>query len=110
MTIASRANMGAEIEVHNVITLGGRGAVLIGFVRAGTARVGQVTRPLALGDAAERRLEVIAVERLSSMEAGGPPVGLVFRDPPHRDDLRRRLPVGSILVLEEPGAPGARPT
>jgi hypothetical protein len=32
--------MGAEIEVHNVITLAGRGAVLIGFVRAGTARIG----------------------------------------------------------------------
>lgn len=99
--------MGARIEVHNVITLGGRGAVLIGFVRAGTARVGQVTVALALGDAAERRLEVIAVERLSSMEPGGPPVGLVFRDPPPRDDLRRSLPAGSILVLEEPGAPGA---
>lgn len=100
--------MGAEIEVHNVITLAGRGAVLIGYVRAGTARIGQVTVPLVLGDAAERRLEVMAVERLSSMEPGGPPVGLVFRDPPHRDDLRRRFPAGSMLVLEEPGEPAAR--
>ena len=104
MTRGSGAAMGAEIEVHNVITLGGRGAVLIGFVRAGAARAGQVTVPIALGDAAERRLEVSAVERLSSMEAGGPPVGLVFRNPPHRDELRRRFPEGSILVLEEPGA------
>ena len=94
--------MGAEIEVHNVIVLGDRGAVIIGFVRAGTACVGQVTAPLMLDDAVERRLEVIAVDRLSSMEAGGAPVGLAFRNPPHRDDLRRRLPAGSILVLEEP--------
>ena len=103
----SGAGMGAEIEVHNVIALAGRGAVLIGFVRAGAARIGQVTVPLVLGDAAERRLEVIAVDHLSSMEPGGPPVGLAFRNPPHRDDLRRRLPAGSILVLEEPGGPGA---
>lgn len=95
--------MGAEIEVRNVITLGGHGAVLIGFVRAGAARIGQVTVPLVLCGASQRRLEVISVERLSSMEAGGPPVGLMFRDPPHRDDLRRSLPPGSILVLEEQG-------
>jgi hypothetical protein len=100
--------MGAEIEVHNVITLGGRGAVLIGFVRAGTARIGQVTVPLVLGDAGGRRLEVIGVERLSSMEASDPPVGLAFRNPPHRDDLRRSFPAGSILVLEEPGGPETR--
>lgn len=107
MTIASAASTGAEIVVHNVITLGDRGAMVIGFVRAGTARIGQVTMPLVLGDAAERRLEVIAVERLSSMEAGGPPVGLAFRNPPHRDVLRRRFPAGSILVLEQPFGVGA---
>jgi len=99
--------MGAEIEVHNVITLGDRGAVLIGFIRSGTVRIGLVTVPLALGDASRRRLEVIAVERLSSMEPGGPPVGLVFRNPPQRDELRRRLPAGSVLLLEEPTAPAA---
>lgn len=100
--------MGTEIVVHNVITIAGRGAVLIGFVRTGMARIGQVSTPLVLGEGAERRLEVIAVERLSSMEAGGPPVGLVFRDPPHRDELRRRLPVGSILMLEDPTDPASR--
>lgn len=108
MTVAPGTRMGAEIEVHNVITLGGRGAVLIGFVRAGAARIGQVTAPLVLGEAAERRLEVIGVERLSTMDAGSPPVGLVFRDPPYGGDLRRRFPAGSILVLEEPGGPEAR--
>jgi len=94
---------GACIEVHNAITIAGRGAVLIGHVRTGTARVGQVTAPLVLGHAAARRLEVSAVERLSSMQAGGPAVGLVFRNPPPLGDLRHALPVGSILVLEEPG-------
>jgi translation elongation factor EF-Tu-like GTPase len=95
--------MGAEIEVHNVISIAGRGAVLIGHLRAGTARVGQVSAPLDLGAAAARRLEVSAVERLSSMQAGGPAVGLVFRDPPQLGDLRRAFPAGSTLVLEEPG-------
>lgn len=96
--------MGAEIEVHNAITIAGRGAVLIGYVRTGTARIGQLTVPLVLGPAAQRRLEVSAVERLSSMQAGGgPAVGLVFLNPPPLGDLQRVLPAGSILVLEEPG-------
>jgi hypothetical protein len=100
--------MGAEIEVRNAINIVGHGTVLIGFVRAGTARIGQVTLPLVLGDAAERRLEVSAVERLSSMQAGGPAVGLVFRHPPQLRDLQRALPAGSVLVLEDPGEPRAR--
>lgn len=95
--------LGAEIEVHNAISIAGRGAVLIGHVRSGSARVGQLTAALALGDAAGRRLEVSAVERLSSMQAGGPAVGLVFSNPPHVDDMRRALPSGSILVLVDPG-------
>ena len=100
--------MGTEIEVHNAINIVGHGTVLIGFVRAGTARIGQVTTPLVLGAAAERRLEVSAVERLSSVQAGGPAVGLVFRDPPPLRDLQRALPAGSILLLEDPGEPAAR--
>ncbi len=100
--------MGAEIEVHNAINIVGHGTVLIGFVRSGTARIGQVTMPLVLGHAAERRLKVSAVERLSSVPAGGPAVGLVFRDPPHLRDLQRALPAGSILLLEDPGEPAAR--
>jgi len=102
--------MGAEIEVRNAISIVGHGTVLIGFVRAGTARIGQVTMPLVLGHAAERRLQVSAVERLSSVQAGGPAVGLVFRDPPHLRDLQRALPAGSLLVLEDPGEPAARTT
>ena len=98
--------MSAEIEVQNVMSLVGRGAVLIGHVHAGAARVGQVTAPLVLGHGAPRRLEVSAVERLSSMHASGAAVGLVFRDPPQPGDLRRALPAGSILALEEPGEHG----
>ncbi|MGC2519319.1 MAG: hypothetical protein WA373_09485 [Burkholderiales bacterium] len=100
--------MGAKIEIRNAINIVGHGTVLIGLVRAGTARIGQVTIPLVLGHAAERRLEVSAVERLSSVQAGGPAVGLVFRDSPHLRDLQRALPAGSILVLEDPGEPPAR--
>ena len=101
--------MGAEIEVRNVIFLAGRGTVVVGHIRTGAAHAGQLTAPLWLGDAAERRLEVSAVERLSSMEARGQGVGIVFRNPPHLNDLKRALPPGSILVLEEPGGSGARP-
>jgi translation elongation factor EF-Tu-like GTPase len=95
--------MAAEIEVRNAINIAGRGIVLVGHVRTGTVRVGQVTLPLVLGQAVARRLEVSTVERLSSMEARGLAVGIAFRNPPHLDDLKRTLPAGSILVLEEPG-------
>ena len=95
--------MGAEVEVRNAINIAGRGTVLIGFVRSGAVRVGQVTAALVLGHAVARRLEVSTVERLSSMEKRGLAVGIAFRNPPHLDDLKRTLPAGSILVLEEPG-------
>ncbi|MEP7344353.1 MAG: hypothetical protein ABI877_03760 [Gemmatimonadaceae bacterium] len=105
--------MGAEIEVRNAIAVAAAGAVLIGYVRAGAAHVGQLTAPLTIGGAAPRRLEVKAVERLTSMEAGGAAVGLVFRNPPPLNDLRRALPPGTLLVLEDPAQnaavePGAR--
>ena len=100
--------MGTEIEVHNSINIVGRGIVLMGHVRTGTVRIGQVTVPLVLGHAAARRLEVSAVERLSSMEGRGLAVGIAFRNSPHLDDLKRALPAGSILVLEEPGELKAR--
>ena len=100
--------MATEIEVHNSINIVGRGVVLMGHVRTGTVRIGQVTVPLVLGHAAARRLEVSAVERLSSMEGRGLAVGIAFRNPPHLDDLKRALPAGSILVLEETGELKAR--
>ena len=100
--IVAAAELGAEIEVHNVIALSGHGVVLIGYVRAGAARVGQVTRPLVLGHAAAQRLEVSSVERLSSLETSDAAVGLVFRHPPRLEELRRALPQGSFLLLEQP--------
>jgi translation elongation factor EF-Tu-like GTPase len=99
---------GAQVEVSNAIYLAGRGVVIVGHVRAGTVRVGQLTAPLVLGAAAAQRLEVSVVERLSSMDALGQAVGIAFRKSPDLNDLKHSLPPGSILLLEEPGEPGAR--
>lgn len=101
--------MGAEIEVHNSINIAGCGIVLMGYVRIGTVRIGQVTVPLVLGQAMAQRLEVSAVDRLSSTDIRGLAIGIAFRNPPHLDDLKRALPAGSILVLEEPGAESKGP-
>jgi translation elongation factor EF-Tu-like GTPase len=100
--------MSAQVEVRNSINIPGRGIVLVGHVRTGTVRVGQTTAPLVFGGAAARRLEVTAVDRLSSLEGSGTAVGIAFRNPPPLDDLRRTLPAGSLLTLEEPGEPAAR--
>jgi len=101
-------NSGAQIEVSNTLFLAGRGVVIVGHVRAGAARVGQVTAPLALGAGAAQRLEVSVVERLSSTDGLGQAVGIAFRKSPELNDLKRCLPAGSMLLLEEPGEPGAR--
>ena len=84
--------MSARIEVRNAIAVVGRGAVLIGYVRAGAARAGQVTGPLSIGPAGGRRLEVAVVQRLSSAEAGGDAIGLVFRHPPSLAEISRCCP------------------
>ena len=102
------ALMSVEIEVRNVIFLAGRGTVVVGHVLSGAARAGQTTELLDLGGAKPQRLEVSTVERLSSMEARGQAVGIVFRDPPPLHDLKRVLPPGNILVLEEPQETPAR--
>lgn len=98
--------MGAEVEVRSVIFLAGAGTVVVGHVRSGTARDGQVTAEMALGDGPARRLEVSTVQRLSSMERNALAVGLVFREPPPLNDLKRALPPGSMLQLEEPASAG----
>lgn len=94
--------MSARIEVRNGITVAGRGAVLIGFVLDGTPRAGQRTPPLDVGDGAPRRLEVIAIQKLSSPDAGRSGVGLVFRDAPSLKALERALPGRSVITLEDP--------
>jgi hypothetical protein len=91
----------AEVEVRNGITIAGRGAVLIGFVRSGTVRVGQRTPPLTFGDSAPRRLELIAVQRLASADAGGSAVGLVFARAPSLKELEQTLPAGAQLTLDD---------
>lgn len=101
-------NSGAQIEVSNTMFLAGRGVVVVGHVRAGAARVGQLTAPLMLGASAAQRLEVSVVERLSSMDGQGQAVGIAFRKSPELNDLKRCLPAGSILVLDDPGEAGAR--
>ncbi len=106
--MARVTSTGAQIEVSNAIYLAGRGAVIVGHVRSGSVRIGLVTGPLVLGDAAAQRLEVSVVERLSSMDALGQAVGIAFRRSPDLDDLKRRFPAGSMLVLEEPGEAGAQ--
>jgi len=100
----------AQIEVSNTLFLAGRGVVVLGHVRAGTVRIGQLTAPLALGAAAAQRLEVSVVERLSSMDGQGQAVGIAFRKSPELNDLKRCLPAGSMLLLEEPGEAGAPST
>lgn len=92
--------MDAEVEIHNVIMLGAHGAMVIAHVQTGAVRIGQMTAALVLGGET-RRLEVTAVERLSSLEARGQAVGLVFRRPPLLADLKRALPVGTVLILED---------
>ena len=93
---------GAQIEVRSAMSISGRGAVLIGFVRSGAARVGQRCALLVPGGVSAYQLEVSSVERLSSMESANPAVGLVFSNPPPLEDLKLALPEGSILVLNDP--------
>lgn len=105
--MAKAADSGAQVEVSNAMFLGGRGAVIVGHVRAGSVRVGQLSAPLALGGKAAQRLEVSSVERLTSMDRRGQAVGIAFRNAPGLDALKRCLPAGSMLVLVEPGEAGS---
>ena len=47
-------------------------------------------------------------QHLSSIDARGQAVGIAFQHSPHLDDLKRRFPARSMLVLEGPGEAGAR--
>jgi hypothetical protein len=105
--MAKTTNIGAQIEVSNAMFLAGRGAVIVGHVRAGAAHVGQLSAPLALGAGTAGRLEVSAVEHLSSMDGRSQAVGISFRNAPDLNDLKRSFPAGSMLVLEEPGGASA---
>ena len=96
----------AQVEVRNGITIAGRGAVLICFVRSGTVRTGQRTPSLQFGDAPARRLQVVAVQKLAAADASGSAVGIVFKGAPSLKDLQRALPAGALLELEDPPETG----
>lgn len=93
--------MTAQVEVRNGLTIPGRGAVLICFVRSGSVRAGQRTPLLQFGDAPARRLEIIAVQKLAAADASGSAVGLVFKGAPSLKEMQRALPAGALLLLED---------
>ena len=98
--------MSAEIEVRNVFNVRGRGAVAIGYLREGTARVGQRTRPLALGGGPHRVLTLAAVEPVHAADGGAGALGLVFRERPTLEDLRLALAPGTVIRFEDDAGTG----
>jgi hypothetical protein len=93
--------MSADIEVRNVFNVKGRGAVAIGYLRQGTVRVGQRTRPLALGAGPHRVLTLAAVETVRAPDGGAGALGLVFHERPSLDDLRLALAPGTVIRFED---------
>jgi translation elongation factor EF-Tu-like GTPase len=98
--------MNAEIEVRNVFNVKGRGAVAIGYLRRGTVRVGQQTRPLALGAGPHRVLTLAAVEAVHAADGGAGAFGLVFRERPSLEELRSALTPGTVLRFEDAAGTG----
>jgi hypothetical protein len=93
--------MGAEIEVRSLFSMRGRGAVAIGYLREGTVRVGQRTRPLAFGTGLECVLTLAAVEPVHAPDGGADALGLVFRERPSLEDLCRALVPGMVIRFED---------
>ena len=98
--------MSAQIEVRNVFNMRGRGAVAIGYLREGMVRVGQRTRPLALGAGPRRALTLAAVETVRSPDGGASALGLVFRERPLLEDLRLALAPGTVIRFEDEAGTG----
>ena len=93
--------MSADIEVRNVFDMRGRGAVVIGYLREGTVRIGQRTRPLAIGAGPHRVLTLAAVEPVHAPDGGADALGLVFRERPSIADLRLALAPGTVIRFED---------
>ena len=93
--------MSADIEVRSVFTMKGRGAVVIGYLRRGTALVGQQTRSPALSAGPHQVLTLAAVETMHAPEGGDNALGLVFRERPSLDDIRSALTPGTVLQFED---------
>ena len=73
----------------------------IGYLREGTVRVGQRTRPLAFGVGPDRVLTLAAVEAMHAPDGGGDALGLVFRERPSLADLRLALVPGTVIRFED---------
>jgi translation elongation factor EF-Tu-like GTPase len=99
--------MNADIEIRNVFHVKGRGAVAIGYLRQGTVRVGQQTRPLALGAGPHRVLTLAAVETMHAPDGGASALGLVFRERPSLEELRSALMPGTVLQFGDITGTGA---
>lgn len=98
--------MQGEIEVRNVISVKGRGAVAIGYLRRGTVRIGQRTEPLALGAGSPRVLTLAAVETMHAPEGGADALGLIFNERPSFEQLRPVLTPGTLLRVEDVAVAG----
>jgi translation elongation factor EF-Tu-like GTPase len=98
--------MQAQVEVRNVFLVKGRGAVAIGYLRQGTVRVGQQTRPMALGTGPPRVLTLAAVESVRAPDGGESALGLVFRERPSLEDLLAVLTPGTVLTFSDVTGPG----
>jgi len=93
--------MPVEVEVRNAINITGRGAVLIAFAKGKLPQVGQVTPAFAFEGGTPRALKIVRLEKLTAMEVGGVAIGLVFEKPPSVAELKRAMPVGSVLQLSD---------
>lgn len=93
--------MSADIEIRNLFTMKGRGAVVIGYLRRGSVQIGQQTRPPALSAGPHPLLTLAAVETMHPPDGGANALGLVFRERPSLDDIRSALTPGTVLRFED---------
>ena len=93
--------MSAAIEVRNVFPMKGRGAVVIGYLRRGTALIGQQTRVPAPGAGSHRVLTLAAVETVHSSDSSESALGLVFRERPTLEEIGPALTPGTVLQFED---------
>ena len=91
----------AGVEIRNLITVKGQGAVATGYLRQGTIRVGQQTQPLALDAGPPRVLTLAVVVPMHSPDGGPGGLGLVFRERPSLEELRLALTPGLLLLFED---------
>lgn len=84
-----------------MFTMKGRGAIVIGYLRRGTALIGQQTRVPAPGTGSNRVLTLAAVETVHAPDSGESALGLVFRERPTLEEIGSTLPPGTMLQFED---------